>query len=77
MSDSLPLTCRRELTCELNVGAFLHCKALEGSLRALGLWYCESYGITANIKAKTDPQQKRDFSWEYLELPRRAFYLVY
>jgi len=42
VSDSSPLAYLRERTCELAVGAFLHCKEFEDFLCALGLWYCES-----------------------------------
>ena len=38
VSDSSPLAYLRERTCELDIGAFLHCKEFEDFLRALGLW---------------------------------------
>jgi len=38
VSDSSPLAYLRERTCELDIGAFLHCKELEDLLRAFGLW---------------------------------------
>ena len=37
MSDSSPLAYLRERICELDIGAFLHCKEVEDSLRALDL----------------------------------------
>jgi len=43
VSDSSPLVYLRERTCELDIGAFLLRKELEDLLRALGLWYCESW----------------------------------
>ena len=47
-----------ELTCELDVGACLHCKELGDLLRALGLWYCGNYGITENTNIKADKMVK-------------------
>jgi len=42
----------RERTCELDIGAFLHCKEFEDLLRALGLWYCESWAYGNRWKWK-------------------------
>jgi len=54
VSDSPLLAYLRERICELDVGAFLHCAELEDLLRALGLWYCESWLIGENEKVKAD-----------------------
>jgi len=54
VSDSSPLACLRERTCELDIGAFLHCKDSKDLLRGFGLWYCESWGIGENEKVKHD-----------------------
>ena len=54
MSDLSPLVYLRERTCELDIGAFLHCKIPEDLLRAIGLWYCESWGMGENEKVKAD-----------------------
>jgi len=48
-----------ERTCDLDIGAFLHCKELKGSLRALGVWYCESNRIAENIKVEADSTTAR------------------
>ena len=61
VGDSLPLAYLHEHTCELNIGAFLHCKELEDLLRAFGLWYCESWGIGENAKVKADSITQRCF----------------
>ena len=45
VSYSSPLAYLRERTCELDIGAFLHCKEFEDLLRAIGLRYCKSWGI--------------------------------
>jgi len=62
MSDSSPLAYLRERSCELDIGAFLHCKEFEDSLRALGPWYWESWGIGENEKVKADSTSKMCFS---------------
>jgi len=61
VSDSWPLAYLRERTCERDIGAFLHCKEVEDLLHALGLWYCESWGIGENEKVKADPTTERCF----------------
>ena len=61
MSDSSPLAYLRERTCELDIGAFLHCKDSKDLLRGFGLWYCESWGIGENEKVKPDPLYKGAF----------------
>jgi len=62
LSDSSPLAYLRERSCELDIGAFLHCKEFEDLLRAHGLWYCESWGIGENEKVKADSTTERCFS---------------
>ena len=61
MRDSSPLAYLRECTCELDIGAFLHFKVFEDLLRALGLQYCESWGIGENEKMKADSTTERCF----------------
>jgi len=61
VSDSSPLAYHRERTCELDIGAFLHCKDSKELLRALGLWYCESWGIGENEKVKPDSTSQTCF----------------
>jgi len=56
---ALGLSCER--TCELDTGAFLHCKASKDLLRGFGLWYCESWGIGENVKVKPDSTTQRCF----------------
>jgi len=56
---ALGLPCER--TCELDIGAFLHCKQLEDLLGGFGLWYCESWGISENEKVKADSTTQRCF----------------
>ena len=73
MSDSSPLAYLRERTCELEVGAFLHCKELEDLLPTLGLRYCESWGIGENEEMKADSTTETCFSQVLLESPRRDF----
>jgi len=51
-----------ERTCEIDIGAFLHCKELADLLRAFGLWQCESWGIGENEKVKADSTTERYFS---------------
>jgi len=62
VNDSSPLVYLRERTCGLDIGAFLHCKEFEGLLRAIGLRYCESWGIGENEKVKADSATERYFS---------------
>jgi len=61
VSDSSPLAYVRERTCELDIGAFMQCKDSKHLLRALGLWYCESWGIDENEKVKADSNTERCF----------------
>ena len=56
MSNSSPLAYLRERTCELDIGAFLHCKGSK-----FGLWYCESWGIGENEKEKAGSTTQRCF----------------
>jgi len=51
----------RERTCELDIGAFSHCKEFEDLLRALGLRYYESWGIGENENVKSDSTAERCF----------------
>ena len=51
VSDSSPLAYLRERSCELDIGAFL-LRGIKDLLHALGLWYCESWGIGENEKLK-------------------------
>jgi len=51
----------RERTSELDIGAFLHCKELEDFLRAIGLWYDESWGIGENEEVEADSTTERCF----------------
>jgi len=51
----------RERICEFDIGALLHCKDSKELLRALGLWYCESWGIGENVKVKADSTAQRCF----------------
>ena len=62
MSDSLPLAYLRERTCELDIGAFLHCKVFEDLLRAIHLLYWGKLGLGENEKVKTDSTTERCFS---------------
>jgi len=73
VSDSSPLAYIRERTCELDIGAFLHCKDSKDLLRALGLWYCESWGIGENEKVEADSTAQRCFLLVLLESPRCDF----
>ena len=61
MSNSSPLVYLCERTCELDIGAFLHCKEFEDLLLALSLWYCESWAIGENEKVKADSTTERCF----------------
>jgi len=61
VSDSSPLVYLRDRTCEFYIGAFLHCEEFEDLLRALGLWYCESWGVGENEKVKVDSTTDRCF----------------
>jgi len=61
VGDSSPLAYLHERTCELDIGAFLHCKDSKDLLRALGLWYCKTWGIGENEKVKTDSTAQRCF----------------
>jgi len=71
MSDSSPLVYLREHTCELDIGAFLHCKEFEDLLCAIG--YFESWEIGENETVKADSTTERCFSQVQLESPRRDF----
>jgi len=46
------------ITVQCKVG---NCKKFENLLRALGLWYCESWGIGENEKVKADSTTERCF----------------
>jgi len=61
VSDSSPLAYFRERTRELVIGTLLHCKELHDLFRALGLWYCESWGMRENEKVKADSTTQRCF----------------
>jgi len=61
VSDSSPLAYLHEHTCQLDIGAFLHCKDSKGLLREFGLWCCESWWLGENEKVKHDFTTQRYF----------------
>jgi len=71
--DSSPLAYLRERTCELDIGAFLHCKDSKDLLRVLGLWNCKSWGIGEIEKVIADSTTQRCFLYVLLESPRCDF----
>jgi len=73
VSDLSTLAYLRELTCELDTGAFLNCEDSKDLLRGFDLWYCESWEIGENEKVKPDSTTQRCFLYVLLETTRCDF----